>query len=97
MGPVPMNTLLAILSIVAGLLATLTMLVMIMAGGANAKPNDIRILKIAMVSVIVVGLGATIAAVTLIVRGKSGLAALVGLIPVVFDVALVVVALVTEF
>ena len=40
-----MTTALAVLSILAGLLATLIMLVLIMAGGANAKPDDARILE----------------------------------------------------
>lgn len=92
-----MNTVLAILSILAGLLATLVMMTFVMAGGANAKPNDARILKITLISVLIIGVVSTIAAIVLIVRGKSGPAALVGLVPVVVNITLVIIAFVTEF
>jgi len=92
-----MTTALAVLSILAGLLATLIMLVLIMAGGANAKPDDARILKIALLSVLLVGLVGALVAGVLIFRGRSGLAAIIGLIPVGFDLALFIVALVTKF
>ena len=92
-----MTTALAVLSILAGLLATLIMLVLIMAGGANAKPDDARILKIALLSVLLVGLVGALVAGVLIFRGRIGLAAIIGLIPVGFDLALFIVALVTKF
>lgn len=92
-----MNTVLAVLSILVGLLATLVMMTLVMAGGANAKPNDVRILKVTLVSVLVIGIASAVAATVLVVRGKNGPAALVGLVPVVVNIALVIIAVVTEF
>lgn len=92
-----MSTVLAVLSILTGLVATLIMLVLIMAGGTNAKPDAVRILKVALLSVLLIGLVCAITAGILIFRGRTGVAAIIGLIPVVFNLTLFIVAWVTEF
>jgi len=92
-----MASVVAVLSTIVGVGATLCMLVMLMAGGANAKPAAITQLKWLMVSVAVVGLASVIAAVWAFVHHRHWLSAGLGIAPLVYAIVLVIVLVQLEW
>lgn len=78
-------------------LITLTFLVMLMAGGANAKPAQITQIKVLMLVSTALGLGCLGGAVWAMLAGRPLTGAWVGAIPGVFCVVVVIVMLKTEW
>ena len=92
-----MSTAAAILSMVIGLGASATLLVLLMAGGANASPAHVRILKWLMLSVGVIQLSCLAGGIWLLATGRPWPAAGVAAFPIVYAIGVVVVMVVTEF
>ena len=76
-----------------GILATLTMLVMMMAGGANSTAAQISRIKWIMLSIAVVALVSVAGSIWSMVAGRWGTASAVGIVPAVYCVTLAVVFL----
>lgn len=87
----------AVLSAVAGGLATLTMLVMLMAGGANSSPAQITQIKWMMIGVALVGVIGLGGAVWAMIAGKPWLGAGLGIAPAVVVIAMIVVLVKLEW
>lgn len=87
----------AVMSIGIGLLATLTMLVMLIAGGANSTPAEITQIKWMMIGVALVGLVGLVGGIWGIVAGRPWLGAGFGIAPLVASIALVVVLVKLEW
>lgn len=92
-----MASVLAVLSTIAGCLATLTMLVMLMAGGANASPAHITQIKWMMLGISAVGVAGLVGGIWAVVAGRPWLGAGLGGLPVVVVVVLVVVLVKLEW
>jgi ABC-type Mn2+/Zn2+ transport system permease subunit len=73
-----------ILAGVAGTIGFLMVLVMLMAGGANSTPQQIRRIKQLMLLTTVVGLGCVIGGAWLSVRGSPWWGSGVAMVPAVF-------------
>lgn len=96
----PLNTLwiiLATCSNVLGVLATLCMVVMLLAGGANAKPADITILKVLIWATLAVGLLALIASIWVTLLARPMLGTAIGAAPILYVALLVIVLFSIEF
>ena len=87
----------AILSMIVGILASLTMLVMLMAGGANSSEAQIRQIKWMMLSVAVVQVLALAGSIWLLIEHRGGLACAAGILPFVYAVVLVTVLVKLEW
>lgn len=88
---------LAVVSMLAATLVCLTMLVLLMAGGANAKPSHITVLKWLMAgtgAVWLLGVGGGIWAM---IAGRDGLAACLAAVPIVACIATFAVMWITEW
>ena len=75
---------LASLAIAVGVLGTLMVLVFAMASGANSTPEQIRLIKLVMLTSGIVGVGCVVGGIVLIVKGFPGWASLVGALPMIF-------------
>ena len=87
----------AILSMIVGILASLTILVMLMAGGANSSEAQIRQIKWMMLSVAVVQVLALAGSIWLLIEHRGGLACAAGILPFVYAVVLVTVLVKLEW
>lgn len=87
----------AILASVTGLLASLSMLVMIAAGLANAKPQQITQGKWMMWSIVAVQVLTLIASIWLMVKHKPWPASIVGIFPLVGVITLIIVLVKIEW
>lgn len=86
-----MKLLLPILAMVCTVLATLTMLVFCMAMGANAKPPEIRALKLWMAGLSLLGVAGVVVGIILIRAGQPGWASLAAFAPtVIFGIILII-------
>ena len=88
-----LSTILAVIASIGGLLATLLLATLILAGAANSSPRDEAILKISLITTLAVGAACLIAAIVAMVMGKGWLAVIIGAAPVLTSV-LIAVALV---
>jgi len=82
---------LAILSTLTGMGATLLMLVLLLAGSPNSTPAQLSQIKWLMLSVAVVGLIGTVAAIWSMCVHRHGLGAAIGFAPALFVVILFVI------
>ena len=89
-----MTTFLACLAMTATVLATLTAVVFCMGMGANAKPAQVRVLKIWMLVLALTGAAGVGAAILLLWAGQPGRAALAALAPVAAFAVVLLAALV---
>ena len=87
----------AIASMLVGVLATLVMIVMFLAGGANATEAAIRQTKWMMASVVVVQVVSLIGSIALLNAGRSGLACTAALAPVAYAIVLVTILVKIEW
>lgn len=94
---VMLQFILAIISLLIGMLASLCMLVLMMAGLANANEAHLRQGKWMMWGIVVVQLLALIAAIWLMVQRKHMVASVAGFVPVVVVVALLVILVKIEW
>ncbi len=78
-------------------LITVTFLVMLMAGGANAKPAQITQIKVLMLVSSLLALSCAGGAVWAMVAGRPLTGAWIGAVPGVFCVIVVIVMLKTEW
>lgn len=92
-----MRIALAILCTLAGGGASLLMLVLLMASGANSSPKQLREIWILFWSVIAVGLLGIVGAIWALAKARYGLSAIVGFIPAAYCIALIVWMVVTEW
>lgn len=92
-----MKLALAIFLTAASGLITLVFLVMLMAGGANAKPAAITQIKVLMLVSSLLALGCVGGAVWAMVAGRPLTGAWIGAIPGVFCVVVVIVMVKTEW
>jgi len=67
----------------AGVLTTLCLIVFLMAGGANAKPAHLKILKSLMIATLVVGLLSLGGSIWSMVAGRPGLGTIIAAIPII--------------
>lgn len=88
---------LAVLSMIIGGLSSLTMLVMLMAGGANSSEVQIRQIKWMMLSVAVVQVLALAGSIWLLIAHRGWSSCGVGLIPLVYAIVLVTVLIKIEW
>lgn len=88
---------LAVLANLSGLVASLFLLVMLMASGANSTPAQITLIKQLMLAVSVVALLGLGGGVWSLVMGRSWLAAGLGFFPCLFAVSLVTIAFKLKF
>jgi len=91
------QTLVAILASIAGVLSSLCMLVLLMAGLANAKPAQLQQGKWMMWGIVAVQVLSLAAAVLLMVRHKLWLASAAGIAPFVVVVVLIVILVKIEW
>ena len=87
----------SVLSMAAGALATLMMLVMLMASGANSSPAQILQIKWMMIGVAVIGLGGLVGGIWTLVAGRPWVSAGIGIVPAVAVMVLVVVLVKLEW
>lgn len=88
---------LAVVSMIIGGLGSLTMLVMLMAGGANSSEAQIRQIKWMMLSVAVVQVLALAGSIWLLVAHRGWASCGVGLIPFIYAIVLVTVLVKLEW
>jgi len=88
---------LPILSALISLGASLLMLVMLMASGANSSEKQIHQIWIFIWSVIVIGVLSLIAAIWAFIKAQYGLSAAAAIVPAIYCVALLAWMLVTEW
>lgn len=88
---------LASLLTVAGVMAVLTFMVMLMAGGANAKPAQITQIKVMLLASAVIGLGCLGGAVWAMLAGRPMTGAWIGALPGVLCVVAVIVMIKLEW
>ena len=81
------------LSIAAGAVATLLMLVLLMAGCANSTPAKLRLMKQLMLATALAGLAGATMGIAVWTRGRPDAACLWGLAPAAFVVALIIIML----
>lgn len=92
-----MKLALAIFLTAASGLITLTFMVMLMAGGANAKPAQITQIKVMLLASAVIGLGCLGGAVWAMIAGRPLTGAWIGAVPAVLCVLVVIVMIKTEW
>lgn len=83
----------AVIAMIGTALATLTAVVFCLGMGANAKPPEIRALKLWMLGLTLLGAGGVTAGVLLLRAGQPAWAAGVGIAPAVIMAAILAVAL----
>ena len=83
-----MATALAILSNLAGLVATLAMIVLLFAGMPNSSPQQLAYIRNLMILTAAIGLICPIVGVYLVVHSRAGPSALVGALPITFAIGL---------
>jgi hypothetical protein len=86
----------SVLSMAAGALATLMMLVMLMAGGANSSPAQILQIKWMMMGVAVIGLGGLVGGIWTLIAGRPWVSAGIGIMPAVVAIGMFVVLMVVQ-
>lgn len=86
----------AICSTLLGMLATLMMLVLLMAGGANSSPQQITFIKFSMLAMLLICLISVVGAVWLMVARHPWWAAMAGAIPAFAAIALTITWHVSE-
>ena len=91
-----MHLLLAILSTLSGIGATLLMLILLLAGSPNSTPAQLSQIKWLMLSVAFFGLFGVVAAVWSMCIHRYSLAAAFGFAPVLFVVILFIILLKTQ-
>ena len=91
------QTLVAILASIAGLLSSLCMLVLFMAGLANAKPAQLQQGKWMMWGIVAVQVLSLAAAVWLMVKHKPWIASAAAITPFVVVVVLIVILVKIEW
>lgn len=88
-----MKLILPILAMIATLLATLTAVVFCLAMGANAKPPEIRALKLWMAGLSLLGIAGVGVGIILIRAGQPGWASLAAFAPTVIFGLILAIAL----
>lgn len=88
-----MKLILPILAMVCTVLATLTALVFCMAGGANSTPAQIRVIKLWMAGLSLLGVAGVVVGILLIRAGQPGWAALAAFAPTVIFGLILAIAL----
>lgn len=91
------QTLVAILASIAGLLSSLCMLILFMAGLANAKPAQLQQGKWMMWGIVAVQVVSLAAAVWLMVKHKGWYASAAGIFPLVVVIVLIVILVKIEW
>lgn len=86
-----MMTFLAIFTTLIGALATVLMLILLLAASCNIKPHEVRRMKCMLWLVLGVGLAAGAGAIVAIMQHRPGIAMIVGGATVAFHVVLLVV------
>ena len=79
-----------ILSAIAGVIGTLTVLVAAMASGANASAVQIRRIKLTMIVTVILGLACIVGGVLLTRTGRPTAGCIVAIGPAVFVVVMIV-------
>lgn len=92
-----MLAILAVLSTLVGIGASLLMLVLLMAGGANSSEQQIRQIWIFIWTVLGVAFLGVVGATWCFVKARYGLAATFGIAPAVLCLSLLIWMLVTEW
>lgn len=92
-----MGIILGVLATVAGVLATLTMGVFLMACGANAKPVAIRQIKGMLLGLAVLGFGCVAGATWALMDDQATLAAMIGAAPIAVVTLLMIVLIRLEW
>jgi hypothetical protein len=87
----------AILATLAGGGMSLITLVMLMAGGANSSPKQVRELKIMMLCVLLLAMGSLVGAIWTFIKERYGLSALIGVAPAIACIALIAWMVITEY
>ncbi|MGE3109760.1 MAG: hypothetical protein AB7G11_06680 [Phycisphaerales bacterium] len=83
-----MLSVLAILAIIAGVMASLGLFVLLLAGAPNSSPQMLARLKAGLLATAIIGTALMTGAVWALVEGRPGLAALVGGFPAAFLIGL---------
>jgi hypothetical protein len=91
------QTIVAILASIVGIISSLGMLILLMAGLANAKPAQLQQGKMMMWGIVLVQVVALVAAVWLMVKHKPWLASATGIAPFVVVVVLIVILVKIEW
>gem|GEM_PF-6085958 len=81
----------AALTNAAGILATLCLVVLLMAGGANSNPAQITTLKILILATFIVGLLCLGGSIWSMIAARPGLGTIIAAAPIAFAITLVVV------
>jgi len=84
----------AVFSMLVGVGATLTMIVLLLAGSPNSTPAQMTQIKMLMLGMAVCGLVCVVGAIWAMVAGRHGLAAGVGIGPMVVAIVMFIVLLV---
>lgn len=92
-----MAQVLAVLSMGAGALCTVCVLVFLLACGANASPAQSMQLKWMLIGVALVGAGCFFGAIWAVVAGLPWLGVGLGLTPIVLDITLIIVLVIIEW
>ena len=94
---VMVQTLVAIVATIVGVISSLCMLVLLMAGLANAKPAQLQQGKWMMWGIVAVQVAALAAAVWLMVRHKPWWASAAGIAPLAVVIVLIVILVKIEW
>ena len=92
-----MKLILPIFAMICTVLATLTAIVFCLAGGANAKPPEIRILKLLMLGFSLLGVAGVTAGIFLLRSGHPGWAAIAATAPTVVIIIVFILSLIFEW
>ena len=92
-----MNLILPILSMLIGGISSLTTLVMLLAGGANSTPTQIRQIKWMIASVVLVQVLALAGSIWLLIEKRGWPSCFVGVSPLIFAIVLVIVLVKIEW
>jgi hypothetical protein len=91
-----MKTVIAVIATVGGVLASLVMTVMLIAGAPNSSPAQMAEINASMSAVGIVGLACVVGAILAGVKGRLGLAAKIGIAPLPLNILFFIVLLVLE-
>ena len=92
-----LHTILAILSMIIGGLSSLTMLVFLLAGGANSTEAQIRQIKWMIAATLVIEALSLAGSIWLLIEHRGWSACAVGLIPLMYAIALVSFLVIVEW
>jgi hypothetical protein len=92
-----LTTILAVIFILIGLLSSLVVVAMFLAGGANSSPAGIRQIKWMIASVVFVQALSLVSSIALLISERGWLAFAAGIFPSVYAIVLVVVLVKLEW